>query len=535
MSILSRVGLSVSYPLPHRSGAGGRDPASIRALPANVVPATISESNGVLCLTDRLLFNYQRCSRRAFLELHGDLTQRDPPSDYLRKLKQDSVEHSHSILLNYQPLHQPIYPPQDWTTGASATWALMQQGVEHIKRGVLTRQEANGMLLVSTPTLLVKQPGESVLGDWCYVPIDIKLGKKPKLDYQVISTFHAYVLAEVQGVWPDTSWLALRAGKLYAVDLERQFPRMQEILQICIQDLQQQDLPEVFIAHSRCDLCQWFSYCYSQAQAEQHLSLLPGVTPARYAHLQALNLTTVAALSVANPEQLAPLPGFGELVAEKLVHQAQAALQNRAIARTSPHPSQPFPLLPADLPSADIELYFDIEAAPDKNLIYLHGVLVVDYQAETETFHSLVAEEPDQEQAAWEQFLSLVLNYPNAPIYHFCPYEAQTVQRLAEEYGAPSGQIEPLLERFVDVHKRVTDAVTLPIESYALKHIARWLGFDWRDLGANGAQSICWYDEWLVTGDRAYLDAILRYNEDDCRATYWIKNWLVEFAQPFWE
>ncbi|MCG8364470.1 MAG: TM0106 family RecB-like putative nuclease [Pseudanabaenales cyanobacterium] len=535
MSILSRVGLSVSYPLPHRSGAGGRDPASIRALPANVVPATISESNGVLCLTDRLLFNYQRCSRRAFLELHGDLTQRDPPSDYLRKLKQDSVEHSHSILLNYQPLHQPIYPPQDWTTGASATWALMQQGVEHIKRGVLTRQDANGMLLVSTPTLLVKQPGESVLGDWCYVPIDIKLGKKPKLDYQVISTFHAYVLAEVQGVWPDTSWLALRAGKLYAVDLERQFPRMQEILQICIQDLQQQDLPEVFIAHSRCDLCQWFSYCYSQAQAEQHLSLLPGVTPARYAHLQALNLTTVAALSVANPEQLAPLPGFGELVAEKLVHQAQAALQNRAIARTSPHPSQPFPLLPADLPSADIELYFDIEAAPDKNLIYLHGVLVVDYQAKTETFHSLVAEEPDQEQAAWEQFLSLVLNYPNAPIYHFCPYEAQTVQRLAEEYGAPSGQIEPLLERFVDVHKRVTDAVTLPIESYALKHIARWLGFDWRDLGANGAQSICWYDEWLVTGDRAYLDAILRYNEDDCRATYWIKNWLVEFAQPFWE
>lgn len=535
MSILSRVGLSVSYPLPHRSGAGGRDPASIRALPSNVVPATIPESNRVLCLTDRLLFNYQRCSRRAFLELHGDLTQRDPPSDYLRKLKQDSVEHSHSILLNYQPLHQPIYPPQDWMAGASATWALMQQGVEHIKRGVLTRQDANGMLLVSTPTLLVKQPGESVLGDWCYVPIDIKLGKKPKLDYQVISTFHAYVLAEVQGVWPDTSWLALRAGKLYAVDLERQFPRMQEILQICIQDLQQQDLPEVFIAHSRCDLCQWFSYCYSQAQAEQHLSLLPGVTPARYAHLQALNLTTVAALSVANPEQLAPLPGFGELVAEKLVHQAQAALQNRAIARTSPHPSQPFPLLPADLPSADIELYFDIEAAPDKNLIYLHGVLVVDYQAETETFHSLVAEEPDQEQAAWEQFLSLVLNYPNAPIYHFCPYEAQTVQRLAEEYGAPSGQIEPLLERFVDVHKRVTDAVTLPIESYALKHIARWLGFDWRDLGANGAQSICWYDEWLVTGDRAYLDAILRYNEDDCRATYWIKNWLVEFAQPFWE
>ncbi|MDJ0707642.1 MAG: TM0106 family RecB-like putative nuclease [Leptolyngbyaceae cyanobacterium MO_188.B28] len=527
--------MSASFPLPHRSGAGGRDPAPIIALPSNLVASPIVESSSGPCLTDRLLFNYQRCNRRAFLELRGDRTQKDPPSDYLRKLKQDSSDHSQSILLNYQPLHHPVYPSQDWIAGASATLALMQQGVEHINRGVLLKQNAQGLFLVSTPTLLIKQPGQSVWGDWCYVPIDIKLGKKPKLDYQIISTFHAYVLADAQGVWPETSWLALRAGKLYAVDLERQLPRMHEILQGCIQDLQKEYIPEVFIAHSRCDLCQWFSGCYSQAQAQQHLSLLPGVTPARYAHLQALKLTTVEALSVANPARLAPLPGFGEQVAEKLVHQAQAVLENRAIPRTSPHSYQPFPLLPADLPSADIELYFDIEAAPDKNLVYLHGVLVVDHQAKTETFHALVAEEPDQERMAWEQFLRLVLQYPEAPVYHFCPYEAQTVQRLAEEYGAPLEHIEPLLERFVDVHKCITDAVTLPIESYALKHIARWLGFNWRDLGANGAQSICWYDDWMVTGDRTYLDAILRYNEDDCRATYWIKSWLAEFAQPFWE
>ncbi|MEO1510218.1 MAG: ribonuclease H-like domain-containing protein, partial [Cyanobacteria bacterium J06633_23] len=30
------------------------------------------------------------------------------------------------------------------------------------------------------------------------------------------------------------------------------------------------------------------------------------------------------------------------------------------------------------------------------------------------------------------------------------------------------------------------------------------------------------------------LDTILRYNEDDCRATYRVKDWLVKFAQPFW-
>jgi uncharacterized protein len=183
-----------------------------------------------------------------------------------------------------------------------------------------------------------------------------------------------------------------------------------------------------------------------------------------------------------------------------------------------------------------VELYFDIEAAPDVDVIYLHGVLVVDHRHQTEQFHALLAESADQEQAAWEQFLDLVLQYPQAPIYHFCPYEAQTARKLTQHYGSlPADELQRLLTRFVDIHWCVTEAVTLPVESYALKHIARWMGFEWRDSEANGAQSICWYNEWLATGDRAYLDAILRYNEDDCRATYHVKHWLTEFAKPYWQ
>jgi predicted RecB family nuclease len=121
--------------------------------------------------------------------------------------------------------------------------------------------------------------------------------------------------------------------------------------------------------------------------------------------------------------------------------------------------------------------------------------------------------------------------YPTAPIFHFCPYEVQTVGKLAKQYGTPSDRIQPLLPRFVDLHELVTLVATLPVESYALKHIARWLGFEWRDASANGAQSIYWYAQWLQTGDRSFLEAIQTYNEDDCRATYLIKKWLGEFLQ----
>ena len=490
-------------------------------------------------VTDDLLLHYQRCSRRAYLDVHGDRTVTLPPTDYLQKIRQDSAAHREAVLDDYRPLEKPQFPAGDWRRGAQLTAALMAAGAEHIVGGVLLNTAEAGIYLVSRPDLLIKQPGWSLWGDWQYAPIDIKLGKKPKLDYQIIATYHAYVLAQIQSNWPRESWLALREGRYHAVDLDKQLPKMGDVLTAYLADLRSEVAPEVFIAHSRCDLCQWFNQCYQSALSTQHLSLLPGVTPARYTHLQALNLTTVATLALAHPTQLAYLPGFGDTVAAKLIHQAQATLYNRAIART-PLPTTgatpDFVLTPEDLPQADVELYFDIEAAPDFDLIYLHGVLVVNHRNQTEQFHSFLAENLDQEQAAWEQFLKLVLHYPQAPIYHFCPYEAQTVRKLTQQYDSLDPiALEQLLARFVDIHWCITEAVTLPVESYALKHIARWIGFTWRDSEANGAQSICWYNEWLETGDRSYLEAILRYNEDDCRATYQVKGWLAAFAKPYWQ
>ncbi len=483
-----------------------------------------------------MLFHYQRCGRRAYLDLYGDRAHQDIPSDYLLKLRQDSTLHRQAVLASFEPWHRPQFSVGDWVAGAKATLELMAQGVETIHRAVLiANSPVADVQLVSQPDLLIKQPGWSCWGNWTYTPIDIKLGKKPKLDYQVVAAYHAYVLSRVQGVWPETSGLALRGGQIYTIDLDRLVLKLQDLLNHCLRDLRSTEPPELFISHSRCDLCHWLGHCYPEAIATQHLSLLPGVTPARYEFLKQHHLTTVAALAQANPAYLAPLTGFGEQVAEKLVHQAQARLDNRAIPRTAPHATHGFPLWPEDLPEGEVELYFDIEAAPDQNLIYLHGVLVVNHVTGEDTFHALLAETPPQERQAWNEFLDLVHAYPYAPVYHFCPYEAQTVRKLGQLYGTPTRQINALLDRFFDIHKSITDGVTLPVESYALKHIARWMGFDWRDEGANGAQSICWYNAWAETGDRTYLDAILRYNEDDCRATYHIKTWLTQFAEPYWK
>lgn len=533
-----------------------------------------------MLLTAELLLYYQRCARRAFLDVYGDSRTKEPQSDFLLKLHQDSRAHRESILAS-QPYHQPDYNRGNWMAGMQATTDLMRQGVECISQGVLVSEWTEGVTLLSFPDLLIKQPGNSDFGDWLYVPQNIRLGKRSKLEYQISSAFDAQVLANVQGVWSPTVWLLLRKRPPYPVSLEQRVPQMHQMLKNCISMLRDRQPPELFISRQRCSLCPWYSSCYALAQKQRHLSLLPGVTPNRYEQLQALGITTLEALIQMTPAQLTPL--FGPEMAEQLMTQARSTFEDRAIFREiqSYNPKlknfvarERLDVLnrtktwirdaqvqstvanldrevapsyggwssdsalavsrlkrTAQFPKFQdrIEIHFDLEAEPDLDIEFMFGLLIVDRLAQTETFYPLVAEKPEDEVHIWQQFLDIVWQYPDAPIFHFCDYEVKTTSKLAQRYQTPRKLWQPLMSRFVDVHWWITQTAILPVESYALKPIARWLGFQWRDASANGAQCICWYNQWLETGDRTYLEAIVQYNEDDCRATYQVKEWLVNF------
>ena len=283
-----------------------------------------------MLLTAELLLQYQRCRRRLFLDRHGDLSQKDAPNELLLKLRQDKLAHQKTVLEKHT-YHHPQYPKGNWEEGAKATWELMQQGVDCIYKGVLLATYSEEITLLSCPDLLIKQPGNSCLGDWLYVPAQIELGKRPKLEYQIVATFHAQVLAQVQLATPDIAWLLLRRKEVYQVSVAKWMPQMQRSLLECIQILTSSQAPEVFISRQKCSLCRWFSHCYSQARSQQHLSLLPGVTPSRYRELQAVNLVTLESLANTNPVELENLHGFDNRSAQQLIVQAQSVVENRPI------------------------------------------------------------------------------------------------------------------------------------------------------------------------------------------------------------
>ena len=162
-------------------------------------------------IEDSTLFTFLRCPRRAYLDNYGDAALQAEPSDYLRKLKGDSATHRQTVLADFQPTVRPSRHGSDIAATVQATYALMKKGVDHICRGRVAAINADGSIgYVSQPDLWIKQPGASLLGDWHYVPLDIKLGKKPKQEYQLTAAFHCYVLAAWQGVIPWEAHLRLR-------------------------------------------------------------------------------------------------------------------------------------------------------------------------------------------------------------------------------------------------------------------------------------------------------------------------------------
>jgi uncharacterized protein len=484
-----------------------------------------------MLLTDDLLLNYKRCSRRAFLNVHGNQAEKQPEKDFRVKLKQESENHCQAILEQFYPVyHQPQTSQDDLGKRAQETEALMKQGVDCIYQGTLHYRNDENINCFASPTLLVKQNIASQWAKWSYYPVSIQLGSRPKPEYKIISGFYGYILGKIQGLTPTTATLILRYQNTYKVNLQIWIHRTLEVMGECLSMLTQKIEPEVFISRQRCNLCQWYGNCYGIAKSRRHLSLVPGITPKRYEYLQKKGISSLESLRDLSITEITPF--IDPEIAINLQKQAQSILENTPILKSKQI---------SKIPSAKIELYFDIEAEPNRNIDYLLGILLVDRSNNQQKYYPFLAETLSEEKSIWQNFLLFVNKYTKAPIFHYSNYEVETLKRLAKLYQTPASIMEPLLLRLIDLHQKVLTSLILPTENYSLKSVANWLGFYWRNPFngdqlfdrslISGDQCVCWYDQWLKTGDRYWLKCILRYNEDDCLATYHLKNWLDKYLQ----
>ena len=110
--------------------------------------------------------------------------------------------------------------------------------------------------------------------------------------------------------------------------------------------------------------------------------------------------------------------------------------------------------------------------------------------------------------------------HPGMHVYHYAPYEPTALKRLMGFHGTREDAVDRLLRegRLVDLYGVVRQSMRISQPSYSIKLVEAFYGSGAARASARAAtRSSC--SSVARPGDRALLDAIEAYNEEDCRST----------------
>lgn len=270
---------------------------------------------------------------------------------------------------------------------------------------------------------------------------------------------------------------------------------------------------------SDCSLCHWRNRCLEVIEKMEDVSLVPGVGRKRRDKLQRY-FEKVGDIATATDEDLAAAEPKLERISLKTLVQFRA----RAKLQKEKSP-EPYFFDKVSFPDHDLELFFDIETDPMRDICYLHGF--VERRGgdnSTEVFKPAVAASPNRkdEREAFEKAWEYVMDCWPCAVYHYAPYEKTWWKKLQERYPGVVGkdEMEAFLEdpSVVDLYNGAVLKSIWPTRGHSIKILARYLGFKWKDIDPSGASSVQWFHDWVTTKDGSIMQRILDYNQDDCVA-----------------
>ncbi len=181
------------------------------------------------------------------------------------------------------------------------------------------------------------------------------------------------------------------------------------------------------------------------------------------------------------------------------------------------------------------DLFFDLEGdrfAGDGGLEYLFG-----FADRDGSYEARWALDPAAEKREFERFIDYVLarweQHPGFHIYHYAAYETTAMKRLMSRYATREEEVDKLLRGrvFVDLHRVVRQGLRASVESYSIKKLEPFYGFE-RDVDLGEAtRSLIALEVRLESGSGAGVpdelrDRIEGYNRDDCLSTLRLAGWL---------
>jgi predicted RecB family nuclease len=498
----------------------------------------------VLFLSASDLVGHLNCGHLTQLDRSVALGALAPPvfADPLRDLlRERGAQHEQGFVDHLRGQGRPVtvIDASDEDAALEQTILAMQAGAELIVQGALRAGAYVGRVDVLQR---VEEP--SALGAWSYEPIDTKLARETKGGTVLQLCLYAALLAEIQGRRPNTGYVVVPwteyALQPYRMDEYGAYYRyIRRALEASVADDGAAEIYPEPKAH--CDVCRWAAQCDARRRADDHLSLVAGISKLQIEEFTANGVRTLAQLA-ALPEPLPFKPTRGSVPAYQRVRdQARIQLAGRQAGAMS-HELLPIapPVGLCSLPAPSRgDVFLDLEGDPfagEGGLEFLFGYLTVDEHG-NEVYVGEWATTREEEKQAFERFVDFVMqrrkDFPGLHIYHFAPYEPAALKRLMGRYATREEEIDTLLraQTFVDLYAVVRHGVRASVESYSIKKLEPLYEYVRATPLADANRALTQVSIALELGDHSLLDddiraAVASYNRDDCASTRRLRDWL---------
>lgn len=541
-------------------------------------------TGGRLRLAASDVANFLACphlTRLDLLRAHGELA---PPAAVdlgFEDLVRRGEAHEREVLARFRADGYQVTEISPGPGAAAGTLAAIRGGADVIYQGELTgEQPAGGPLLLGRPDFLVRAgvlaapDGEPRPGGPHYEVADAKLARSAKARAVAQTAFYSHLLTGLQGVQPRWMHLALGNGEFVPF----------KVSDYAAYERQTRRVLAGFIATGpggnppsdpypdpveHCAICRWGSFCAGRRRDDDDLSLIAGITAGQRRALKAAGVSTRRGFA-----GLAGLPPVSRAGREALERaQLQARLQVTSEdsggiryelldperdAGGRPVPNRGLLALPEPAPG---DLFFDIEGARyysedgrEFGLQYLFGIVDTadPDEAGLPRYTQLWSLCRLGEKHAFEELIDFITERrrrnPGLHVYHYNHYEPTSVDHLTELHETRQEAVGRLMGRFatredevddlfrlgvfVDLYRVVRQGLRAGVESYSIKRLEPLCGYQRQMDLAEATRQLIAFEAALEDGTaaaaRAEQRAVAAYNEDDCRATLALRDWLEE-------
>lgn len=289
------------------------------------------------------------------------------------------------------------------------------------------------------------------------------------------------------------------------------------------------------VGWSKCTGCGFHGRCWDRAKVARDVALVNGVDQGLTRTLRVMNIGTYEQLMTLKESRLAEIERpWGDRMRKVGNRAARMILKQARALATGAEETLHAPAVPRH----SNYVVLDLEGLPpylgELDKVYLWGVRV--YGERPGPYQAAVARlGVDGDRQGWQDFLRIARGifeeYGDVPFTHWSQYEKTKVDVYLDTYGdTPDGTAARVRRNLLDLFAITREALVLPLPSYSLKVVERYIGFKRRLPEANGEWAIARYVEAIETKSPEArgeaMNEIRAYNEEDLEATWAVLQWL---------